>query len=295
MKIEVQPGRYVVAVSGGVDSVALLDMLAKQAGVQLVVAHYDHGIREDSAEDRRFVQQLATRYDLPFVYDEGYLGKGASEAKAREVRYDFLRRVKMNSQAQAIITAHHQDDVIETALLNLLRGTGRKGLSSLRSTGDIVRPLLRVPKKELIAYAQRNTLQWHEDSTNEDIALKRNYVRHVLVPKLTLEQRKELLMHITEMHDLNHKIDQELITHLHIQPHRYKMGRAYFIQLPHEVAKEVLAMWLRLHGAADFDSKGLGRMTIAAKTYYPRQRIDVNNRYEIVAQGRYLALEPRDR
>src|SRR5437764_343012 len=128
-----KPGKYVVAVSGGVDSVALLDMLARSDDLKLVVAHFDHGIRKDSAKDRKFVEDLAKNYDLPFVYEEGHLGSGTSEAVARGARYDFLHRVKKSHGAQAIITAHHQDDVLETAIINLLRGTGRKGLTSLTS------------------------------------------------------------------------------------------------------------------------------------------------------------------
>src|SRR5580704_3560158 len=107
-------GSYVVAVSGGVDSVVLLHRLQKQPGLRLVVAHFDHGMREDSAEDRRFVKALAQAYGAPFVYDEGHLGSGTSEAEAREARYNFLRRVQAASDAQAIVTAHHQDDLLET-------------------------------------------------------------------------------------------------------------------------------------------------------------------------------------
>jgi tRNA(Ile)-lysidine synthetase-like protein len=131
MKIQLPKGRYVVAVSGGVDSVVLLDALSKLPNLELVVAHLDHGIREDSIEDRRFVASLAASYGLVFEYGEGRLGSGASEATAREARYNFLRGVKMKHDAKAIITAHHQDDLIETAILNMLRGTGRKGLTSL--------------------------------------------------------------------------------------------------------------------------------------------------------------------
>src|SRR4051794_16456164 len=131
MKIYVGPGKYVVAVSGGVDSVGLLDLLRMDPGVKLTVSHFDHGIRDDSHLDRAHVQALARRYQLPFVYDKGALGPGASEAEARTARYQFLDNVKTKTGAHAIVTAHHQDDVLETAIINLLRGTGRKGLSSL--------------------------------------------------------------------------------------------------------------------------------------------------------------------
>ncbi len=109
------------------------------------------------------------------------------------VRYDFLEEVRRHYNAQAIITAHHQDDVIETALLNLLRGTGRKGLSSLRSSDTIIRPLLAIPKQVIREYAETNTIEWHEDSTNKDDRYLRNFVRHQMVPRLTVSQKEYLL------------------------------------------------------------------------------------------------------
>src|SRR4051812_28994279 len=106
MKSLVPAGRYVVAVSGGVDSMVLLDLLARQPDLQLTVAHLDHGIREDSIKDRQLVQQVAQTHGLPFVYNRVELGAGTSEAAARQARYEFLHQVRRNSLAQAIITAH---------------------------------------------------------------------------------------------------------------------------------------------------------------------------------------------
>src|SRR5438309_4751219 len=86
-------GHYVVAVSGGVDSMVLLHMLHDRLGLNLTVAHYDHGIREDSAKDRKLVQEVAQQYKLPFTYREGNLGPNTSESKARTARYNFLHEV----------------------------------------------------------------------------------------------------------------------------------------------------------------------------------------------------------
>src|SRR5689334_19288064 len=126
MITDVQPGKYVLAVSGGVDSMVLLHALQGRPGVKLVVAHYDHGIRPDSHEDRHLVQVVAAQHGLPFEYEEDWLGWGTSEETAREARYNFLERTRQRHKSDAIITAHHQDDVLETAIINLLRGTGRK-------------------------------------------------------------------------------------------------------------------------------------------------------------------------
>src|SRR5579884_3654782 len=116
MEIQLEPGAYVVAVSGGVDSVVLLDLLTKNHNLKLTVAHFDHGKRKDSASDRHFVQKLAEKHGLSFVYAEGRLGLGASEAAARKARYKFLQQVRESAEARAVVTAHHQDDLLETAI-----------------------------------------------------------------------------------------------------------------------------------------------------------------------------------
>lgn len=291
----VQPGRYVVAVSGGVDSIVLLDILNKQPDVRLTVAHFDHGIRPDSYEDRRFVQELARKYQLPFVYGEGHLGEDASEDVARKKRYEFLHAVRKQADARAVVTAHHEDDVLETMLLNLLRGTNRKGLSSLRSTDVVLRPLLQVPKLHITAYANKNNLSWREDSTNTNLRYRRNFVRHQLVPKLTMRQRNELIGLYKRMLDLNKEIDEQLANHLHVQPHAMALDRAYFARLPHKVAMEVMAAWLRRSGVRDFTSQGLVRLVVASKTALPNRIIDVNGKYYIRVDKTCLALTPHDR
>lgn len=293
MDIVLQPGLYVVAVSGGVDSVVLLDLLRQDPNLRLVVAHFDHGIREDATEDRRFVQELAVRYDLPFVYSEGNLGEQASEATARKARYDFLHSVRNKSGAQAIVTAHHQDDLLETALLNLMRGTGRKGITALKSTDTVRRPLLHVPKNQLLEYAKANNLRWREDSTNANVRYKRNYIRHKVVPKLTAKDRAKLLQNITILQRLNETIDRELQVHLPQNPEHRILLRRQFIMLPHTVALELLAAWLRQNDVRDFDRRALQRITVAAKTLQAGQRIDVNGQFYVMVSKDQLILSER--
>lgn len=288
MRDSSEPVVYVVAVSGGVDSVVLLDMLATgglhaapfDRPYRLAVAHFDHGIRPDSAEDRRFVEKLAAKYPLPYVFEAGHLGADVSEATARHARYDFLRRVKQDYGAVAIVTAHHQDDVLETAVLNLLRGTGRKGLSSLRSTQEIIRPLLGYTKAELLAYARDKGLEWREDSTNRDTKYLRNYVRHVLLAKATSVQLERLRELIGEAHTRNILIDsilEQVLDQLTVQPGRLDSARLKLI--PEAVAKELLASWLRRWGIAGFDRRTLHRLWRAAMELAPGKRVDINKRW----------------
>jgi len=287
--------RYVIAVSGGVDSVALLHILHGTPGVQLIVAHYDHGIREDSADDRKLVEKLAKLYDVAFTYDEGHLGAGASEATAREARYAFLRQVKDASGATAIVTAHHEDDVFETAIINLLRGTGRKGLSSLGSTEELYRPLLQTPKKNLVAYAKNHHLQWREDSTNANDDYLRNYVRHNILSKFDEDARKRLRELIESTRETNVQIDQLLAEQLYLQPDFNVLDRHWFIMLPHAVAREIIAAWLRGRGITDFDKSTLERIVVAAKMYAPGKQVDVSGKYVILVRRDDLALVSRDR
>ena len=167
--------KYIVAVSGGVDSVVLLDMLIRSSEHEIIVAHFDHGIRPDSAADARFVAGLADRYNLKYEIAREELGENASEAMAREHRYKFLRSIAISHGAR-LVTAHHQDDLIETIAINLLRGTGWRGLAVLGNR-EIERPLLDMTKEQIYEYALSRGLEWVEDETNQSDKYLRNRVR----------------------------------------------------------------------------------------------------------------------
>lgn len=288
-------GKYVLAVSGGVDSVSLLHALKDRPGVELVVAHYDHGIRPDSARDRRFVQRLADDYGLRFVYEEGGLGPRTGEAEARKARYDFLDRVRRKYGARAIVTAHHRDDVLETAIINLLRGSGRKGLTALASRGGLERPLLDVPKNEVIAYAKEQGLDWREDPTNLNIDYLRNYVRHKILPRFSAEERGRLWEIIDGLKTTNAELDGLLARQLAAQSADGKLDRGWFIQLPHDAGKEVMAAWFRSEGIRSFDGKTLERLVVAAKTASPGRSFDVVKGAVLTVGAHDLALTRAER
>lgn len=163
-----------VAVSGGVDSVVLLDILSR-GDDHLVVCHVDHGIRRESAEDARFVQALANRYALPYVQTELALGERASEETARVARYEFLQK-QAEKFAATIATAHHQDDMIGSIAINLKRGTGWRGLGVMNRS-DIRRPLIGWTKSKIYDYALDHQLEWVEDETNSSSRYLRNRLR----------------------------------------------------------------------------------------------------------------------
>jgi tRNA(Ile)-lysidine synthase len=181
--------RYVVAVSGGVDSVVLLHQLVQQPDLDLIVAHFDHGIRDDSHKDAEFVEELAASYGLVFESAREELGRQASEELARNRRYAFLRALANKHDAK-LVTAHHADDAIETVAINLTRGTGWRGLAVLDS--DIVRPLLDMSKQDIITYANTHNLSWREDSTNASDAYLRNRLRRK-TKNLSSDDKRQLL------------------------------------------------------------------------------------------------------
>ncbi len=267
MQIEVPKGKYILAVSGGVDSMTLLHLLADKPGIELIVAHFDHGIRADSAKDEALVRSTARSYGLVYEAGKGSLGASASEATAREARYGFLNQLLIKHEAKAIITAHHQDDLIETVMINLIRGTGRLGLSSMASNKRILRPLLSTPKTEVLAYARQHKLEWREDSTNQDTEHLRNYLRLSVLPALTKTQRQNLISNIDKVAKNNIKIDKEIATLSHNTAQIIDRNR--FSALPTEIGNEVLAYLLRQTNTADFDSKTINRLSMAIKTSKP--------------------------
>jgi tRNA(Ile)-lysidine synthase len=282
--------KYVVAVSGGIDSMVLLDLLRQRQTKNITVAHFNHGIRPDAASDREFVGAMAQQLNLPFVYENGALGPYASEANARQARYAFLERVRKATGAAYILLGHHQDDVIETAILNLIRGTGRRGLSALHDHDRLKRPLLAVPKKAIRDYATEHRIEWREDSTNADIRYKRNYVRHKVLPLLKTAERHRLITLITDNRAMNDQLETELANVLHMQPSTYELDRQWFSQLPYAVAIEVMAAWLRARGIRSYNSVTLTRLVIASKTKRTGALIDIIERKQLAIQKNVLAL-----
>jgi tRNA(Ile)-lysidine synthase len=192
----VSPGEtVVVGVSGGLDSVSLLDLLARlkaEIGLRLVVAHVHHGLRREEGErEFRFVEGLASRYGLPFegrrVDSECYSKGGNVQARARDMRIRFFEEVSQRWGAGRIATGHHRDDHTETLLMQVLRGTG--GLMGIRPVreGRYIRPLIEISRDAILAYASEAGLRFCEDSSNRRRTYLRNRIRQELIPWIQRE------------------------------------------------------------------------------------------------------------
>jgi tRNA(Ile)-lysidine synthase len=212
------------------------------------------------------VAKTAQKYGLRFEVGYGHLGPNASEDKARQARYRFLRKTRAKHKADSIITAHHQDDLIETAILNLLRGTGARGFSPMNSNADILRPLLSTTKKQILDYAKRHNIIWREDPSNQDLTILRNYVRHQLLSKLKRPERQELLEKIDKVAKIDSQTRPLIATLSRNIKKNSQIDREEFARLPTEIAEELVLYWLRQQKATDADRATIRRLNLALKT-----------------------------
>jgi len=181
--------KIVVGVSGGPDSVCLLDVLAKiapKADLQLIIAHVNYGVRgKDSVTDEKFVRQLAEKYQLATYILQPNIKKNSSENMLRDIRYKFFEEVRQENNFDLIVVAHNADDQVETFLMRVIRGSGLQGLAAMKyKSGNIVRPLLDVSRNEILEYLKKTELVYRTDKTNSENLFLRNKIRNKLIPYL---------------------------------------------------------------------------------------------------------------
>jgi tRNA(Ile)-lysidine synthase len=193
-------GRYLIGVSGGRDSVALLHWLVNLGYERLIVGHLNHQLRgRSSLADARFVEKIALKYHARFELESANIRAFATKQKmsietaAREARYKFFAETARRRKSKTIFLAHHADDLVETFLINLFRGAGTAGLSGMREISTrriddvdlaIVRPFLGVWRKEIDIYVREHRIKFREDASNKNLNPLRNRIRHRIIPYL---------------------------------------------------------------------------------------------------------------
>ena len=199
----------VCAISGGVDSMSLLDIV-KKYNVNIICAHVNHNLREESFEEYEFVKEYCKNNNIIF---EGItldkIDKGNLESEFRKKRYDFFESIIEKYNAKYLLTAHHGDDLIETILMRIVRGSSINGYSgfekeSIRDTYSILRPLIYLTKDELYDYAKENNIEYREDKTNSSDKYTRNRYRKYILPKLKEENinvHKKFIKYSEELND----------------------------------------------------------------------------------------------
>lgn len=198
-----------VCVSGGKDSVVLLDALWYISGMipmKIIIAHCNHNLRGDeSDQDEQFVRHLGKKYSIPTfctsanvsAYSKKY--KQSIELAARNLRYKFFERLAKEQSVPYILTAHTKDDTVETMLFNLVRGTGIKGITGIPKKREldqnitVYRPMIPITRQEISEYADERQLEWREDSSNTNLSYTRNKIRHKLLPLLKEEFNPSVL------------------------------------------------------------------------------------------------------
>jgi len=194
-KNEMLPGHgtVLVCVSGGADSMCLLEIMrhiSYEIGFDLAVAHYNHELRGDESDrDETFVMEICEAHGIPFYSGRGNVAGYAKrnglsiEEAARNMRYDFFYETASVSGADKIATAHTMDDNAETVILNLARGAGANGMSGIPPVrGSVIRPLLQITRDEVTAFLKEREILYVEDSTNDSDIYTRNKVRHTIIP-----------------------------------------------------------------------------------------------------------------
>ena len=267
--------RYLIGVSGGRDSVALLHWLISLGYKDLIVCHLNHRLRGRSSDtDAGFAEKLAEQYDLHFEVVEANIPALAKKKKmsietvAREARYAFFAKTAGRRDCRTIFVAHHADDLVETFLINLFRGASGAGLAAMREISTrridgvdltIVRPFLCVWRKEIDDYVGEHRLRFREDATNKDLTPLRNRIRHRIIPYLEKTLGRNIRQNIwrTAMiaADEEKWIDSELPDSTHADLSVVKL-RA----LPVALQRRALLKWLRTQNVSDVGFDAIERV-----------------------------------
>lgn len=183
--------KIILGVSGGPDSVCLLDVFNKLAGkydFKLHIVHVNYNLRgKDSEKDELFVKELGKKYDIEvsILSSKKNKNKGNLENNLRKIRYDYFEQICKKIKFDIIAVAHNQDDQAETVLMRIIRGSGLNGLSSMKAkSGNVVRPMLKISRKEILEHLKKNNIKYRIDKSNLETKFTRNAVRYKLIPFL---------------------------------------------------------------------------------------------------------------
>ena len=258
--------RYLIAVSGGRDSVSLLHWLVDCGYRKLIVCHLNHQLRRRCSQaDARFVEKLAEKYAVGLDLGLGNVRALATRKKlsietaAREARYSFFANVAKRHRCHTIFLAHHADDLAETFLFNLIRGAGLTGLSAMREVTmrrvddvelTIVRPLLSIWRKEIDSYVREHRLKFREDASNKTLAPLRNRIRHRVIPYLEKTLGRNIRQNIWRTAMIVAEEEKWIETELSQSTH-LDISVAKLRALPIALQRRALLKWLRAQKVSD--------------------------------------------
>jgi len=214
--------KILLAVSGGADSVAMLDLFAN-TNYECAIAHCNFHLRDkDSSLDEEYVKLLSDKYKFKYFKIDFDTKKYANEngisieMAARELRYTWFEKIRIENSYNFIATAHHKDDIIETFFINLARGTGIRGLTGISSVKNkILRPLLFADKNQIIDYLKKGKIKYRIDTSNFDVKIIRNKIRHEIIPafqEINSSFSKKILQTVKYLNQAEQVLDNNLNT-----------------------------------------------------------------------------------
>ena len=285
--------KFILAISGGVDSMVLLDGFNKLK-LNVEVAHFNFQLRgKESDADEELVKEICSKNNVPFnknTCDTAIYAteKGLSiQEAARELRYNWFFIFLQEKNADYIVTGHHADDSIETFFINLLRGSGIKGLSGIKNTQHIIRPLLPISRLYIELYAKKNNVSFRNDSSNESLKYKRNFIRKKIIPQLNKEietSSSSILKSISHLAQANEYLAKKLIEDA--EKITSTIGNTIFIETKQLIENIVLYSALSKYGfnqsqveSIQSDTKAIG------KKHY-------SSTHELLVDRNQLAIQP---
>ena len=281
--------KLILAISGGVDSMALLSMYTH---ADIIVAHVDHGTRASSTKDADFVRRKCQELGVKFYETKLELGEGVSEELARKKRYEFLKTIQ-EKEGGTLCTAHHLDDVLESIAINLIRGTGWRGLTPFYDD-ELVRPFIisRMWKRNVLKFAGEQKICFRQDPTNYETNYLRNRVREKMV-ELDETARVDIINLFEKQNELRGKIEK-LVTELAKQT---VVGKNFhkkeiFLAADKKVALEVLREICLMHGYS-LTRKQLGDFLLAIKTYAPHKKFNLPKNHFVTILKNYIMFEEK--
>lgn len=244
--------KFIVALSGGPDSVFLAESLTRILPKnQLVFAHFDHCLRDSSSKDAQFCSQFSEQKGIFFI-SECWKNPQQSEEKARNARYEFLERIRIEHNADAIVLGTHFDDLVETVFFRFLRGSGARGLSGICEFDTKTRrfrPLLEIQKFEILEFLKQEKIPFQTDETNAESAFSRNFLRNEIFPKLDERFpffRKNLVRQakiFREIADFLEKSAFDFFENLPHQNDQIQVPKIDFFNLPLAIRREVVRLF----------------------------------------------------
>lgn len=306
--------RYLVAVSGGRDSMALLHFLHGAGYRNLVVCHVNHGLRGNaSAEDAAFVQRESARFgyemEVKTVDVTGFAArkKLSVETAARELRYRAFAEVAAARDCPRVFLAHHADDRIETVLINFFRGTGAKGLAGIEAEAtrvidgvelQLIRPLLTLPREEIARYVEARGITFREDESNASDFALRNRVRNRLIPMLNGLFERDVRAAVLRAADLAALEEAWAIEVMGELPRKGDAGGLDVHRLrtmPEGQRHRLLLRWLRELGVPDCGSDEVARVAEVLMSDDKPAKSSLPGGHHVRRREGMLFIQPPDR